>query len=177
MKKLLVSLVMLTVGGLALHASSTTHADNVSDGATASPRHAIDPEIELTQQEKDFVTAKAKPINSATKEKYDALVAAWHKNIMTNSETMFSSDTKTYTILPEFKELKNMGQTIIPLVLESLLTQDNFYLLTLYDALQENKDLVASNGENSPYKLESEQNRAKRTIRMWVNSLSSNAKK
>ena len=84
---------------------------------------------------------------------------------------MFSSTTLDYKQLPQFKSLQEMGSVIIPLIMEKLLDEENFFMLPLYDTLQLDSNLKIVYNKNDRKCLEGEQNRARRTVRMWVNSL------
>lgn len=66
-----------------------------------------------------------------------------------------------------------MGKNIIPLIMEKLLDEDNFFLLPLYDAIQTDSQLKISYKKGDAKILEGEQNKAKRTVRLWL-SLSGN---
>lgn len=50
--------------------------------------------------------------------RFDSLFNAWEKEISSNSKTKYSSNTQTYTTLPQFKELVIMGKKIIPCIIE-----------------------------------------------------------
>ncbi|EXZ22146.1 hypothetical protein M086_4128, partial [Bacteroides fragilis str. S13 L11] len=54
-----------------------------------------------------------------------------------------------------------------------LLDEDNFFLLPLYDAIQTDSQLKISYKKGDAKILEGEQNKAKRTVRLWL-SLSGN---
>lgn len=103
--------------------------------------------------------------------KFESLVVDWKNEISTNSETMFSSSTLDYKKLPQFKSLREMGSAIIPLVMEKLLNDENFFMLPLYDDLQLDSTLKVTYGKNDRCCSEGEQNRARRTVRLWINSL------
>lgn len=126
-------------------------------------------DIELTNAEKQAVLNKASKIKPAIKAQFNNLFEAWDKEISTNPKTKYSSSTKAYTILPQFKEMQAMGKIIIPLIMEKLLDDQNFFLLPLYDAIQKDSRLKVNYKEGDVKILEGEQNRAKRTIRIWLN--------
>lgn len=124
--------------------------------------------IILSKAERQAVIQRASTIDKSTTEKFHKLLDAWCKEINTNPEMALSSNTKAYTTLPKFKELTAMGKGIIPLIMKELLDEKKFYLLELYDALQENPQLkVAYNDKDATF-LRGEQDRAKSTIRMWL---------
>lgn len=63
-----------------------------------------------------------------------------------------------------------MGPKIIPLVLEKILDSKNFVGLILYDDLQDNILMKINYSKNDLQFLEGEQNRALRTIKLWLKS-------
>lgn len=74
--------------------------------------------------------------------KFDSLFNAWEKEIDRNLETRLNSNTRTYTTLPQFKELKAMGKKIIPCIIEKFEKDESaFFALPLYDELQDNDSL------------------------------------
>lgn len=76
-------------------------------------------------------------------------------------------------MLRNLGEMQAMGKNIIPLIMEKLLDEDNFFLLPLYDAIQTDSQLKISYKKGDAKILEGEQNKAKRTVRLWL-SLSGN---
>ena len=64
--------------------------------------------------------------------------------------------------------MQAMGKNIIPLIMEKLLDEDNFFLLPLYDAIQTDSQLKISYKKGDAKILEGEQNKAKRTVRLWL---------
>lgn len=128
-------------------------------------------DIVLSDLERNRVFEESRKVNSEIVDKFESLVAEWENEIQTNPQTKFSSSTLDYKKLPQFKSLQEMGRVIIPLIMEKLLDEDNFFMLPLYDALQVDSTLKVTYSKNDPKCLEGEQNRARRTVRMWINSL------
>lgn len=128
-------------------------------------------DIVLSDLEKNKVLERSKKVDSEIVSKFESLIAAWKNEINTNPKTMFSSSTLDYKQLPQFKSLQEMGSVIIPLIMEKLLDEENFFMLPLYDTLQLDSNLKIVYNKNDRKCLEGEQNRARRTARMWVNSL------
>ncbi len=128
-------------------------------------------DIVLSDLEKNKVLERSKKVDSEIVSKFESLIAAWKNEINTNPKTMFSSSTLDYKQLPQFKSLQEMGSVIIPLIMEKLLDEENFFMLPLYDTLQLDSNLKIVYNKNDRKCLEGEQNRARRTVRMWVNSL------
>lgn len=95
---------------------------------------------------------------------FDSLFNAWDKEIYRNPKTRLSSSTRTYTILPQFKELKAMGKKIIPCIVEQF-EKDNrtFFALPLYDELQDNDSLKSHRKMSEQEKV----NEIVRKFREW----------
>lgn len=90
--------------------------------------------------------------------RFDSLFNAWEKEISSNSKTKYSSNTQTYTTLPQFKELVIMGKKIIPCIIERFEKDSNsFFAIPLYNELQDNKELKS-------YSKISEQEKVKEII-------------
>lgn len=125
-------------------------------------------DIQLSIQERDAVIKATEKVNSSTVNEFNGLFEKWTNEIKTNSLTKYSSDTRTFAKLPQFAQMKAMGKAIIPLIMAKLLDENNFFALVLYDAIQENiqMKIVYKTGDKSC--LEGEQNRAKRTILIWL---------
>lgn len=89
---------------------------------------------------------------------FDSLFYAWEKEISSNPKTKYSSNTQTYTTLPQFKELVTMGKKIIPCIIERFEKDSNsFFAIPLYNELQEFKELKS-------YSRISEQEKVKEII-------------
>lgn len=102
--------------------------------------------IKQHTKEGDVLTKQyAQKSDILTKEvivQFDSLFNAWEKEIDKNLKTRFSSNTRTYTTLPQFKELKAMGKKIIPCIIKKFEKgESTFFALPLYDELQDNDSL------------------------------------
>ena len=128
-------------------------------------------DIVLSDLERNRVLEESRKVNSEIVDKFESLVSEWENEIQINPQTKFSASTLDYKKLPQFKSLQEMGRVIIPLIMEKLLDENNFFMLSLYDALQVDSTLKVVYSKNDPKCLEGEQNRSRRTIRMWINSL------
>ena len=125
-------------------------------------------EIQLSTQEKDAVIKAAEKVSASATSKLNKLFEEWTKERRTNSLTKYSSDTRIYAKLPQFEQMKAMGTEIIPVILEKMLNEKHFPLLVLYDAIQSNDKMKVSYKNGGIETLEGEQNRAIRTIRIWL---------
>lgn len=89
-----------------------------------------------------LVTSQDDSIESKEIARFDSLFNAWEKEILTNPKTKYSSNTQTYTTLPQFTELVTMGKKIIPYIVERFEKDSNsFFALPLYNELQEIEEL------------------------------------
>ena len=127
--------------------------------------------VNITLQEKQIIQQKCLSINKGKKQQSDTLFNQWIKNWETNPETMFSNDTQDAKQLEEYPQLLAMGKEILPLVVEQLLDEKNFVGLVLYDELQDNPDCKIVYDYIDPIWMEGEANRAKRTVKLWVKSV------
>lgn len=101
---------------------------------------------------------------------FDSLFNAWEIEIDRNLETRLSSNTRTYTTLPQFKELKAMGKKIIPCIIEKFETDENaFFALPLYDELQDNDSLKSHSKTSEQEKVKEvvQKFRKKEGKEMW----------
>lgn len=93
--------------------------------------------------------------------KFDSLFEIWKNEYFTNHKTLLSSDTKKARTLQQYTSLLGMGEKIIPLLINKLENEENFFSLILYDDLQSNPKLKSS------YSKDGEHGRVKETIRMY----------
>lgn len=124
----------------------------------------------ITPKEKEVIAQAVKEVPEL-QQQFDTLFNQWIKNWETNPETMFSNDTQDAKQLEEYPQLLAMGKEILPLVVEQLLDEKNFVGLVLYDELQDNPDCKIVYDYIDPIWMEGEANRAKRTVKLWVKSV------
>lgn len=161
MKNHITLFVLLLLTGCGCNAdkvqSKTAEGDLQSEQSTTT--NSSD-QTEITEKERAFIGK----ICSIIKEKssFDTLFEKWKKNYQTNSASVVSSSTLSAKELEEFTVLKAMGGSILPLIIEKLCNEDNFFALVLYDELQSDNELKVF-GETY-----SEQSRSNRTVRKWI---------
>ncbi len=126
--------------------------------------------VTITPKEKEVIAQAVKEVPEL-RQKFTPLFNQWLKNWKTNPETMVSSNTQDAKKLEEYPQLLAMGKAILPLVVEQLLDEKNFVGLVLYDELQDNPDYKIVYGTHDPNIGEGEANRAKRTVKLWVKSV------
>ena len=125
-------------------------------------------DIQLSTIEVDAVTKAVKKVKASTVNNFNKLFEEWTEEIKSNSLTKYSSNTRDYAKLPQFEQMKAMGTEIIPLILEKMLNEKHFAILVLYDTIQNNDKMKISYKNGDIEILEGEQNRARRTIRIWL---------
>lgn len=98
--------------------------------------------------------------------RFDQLFEAWKENWKTNPATMYSSNIGVVRNLEQYAELIQMGDVIIPLIMKKMAddVDRNFLGLQLYDKLQQDASKKVTS-------LESEQDKAVKSIKFWVDSI------
>lgn len=124
----------------------------------------------ITPKEKEVIAQAVKEVPEL-QQQFDTLFNQWIENWETNPETLLSSSTQDAKELEEYPQLLAMGKEILPLVVEQLLDEKNFVGLVLYDELQDNPDCKIVYDYIDPIWMEGEANRAKRTVKLWVKSV------
>lgn len=126
--------------------------------------------VTISNQERNSIITDAKKVSQdSNTNNFESLFEAWKQEWKTNPITLFSNNTNDAKKLKQYPELLAMGNYIIPLLLEKLLNEENFFALVLYDDLQQNSQLKITYNNKDNNCLEGEQNRAKRTIKLWLN--------
>lgn len=156
-------LLMVSVGGFMFKGMDAVAACEDSLRLQVEAFVATSDKGVLTAEDMQAVKDKAAAVSPEIRQKFDKALTAWRQAIEGNARMRMSSSTYSYMELPESEVLKSMGGEIIPLIMEKLLTRDNFYLLPLYEAMQTDKKLV-------PKVAGSEQERAVLAVRLWLDA-------
>lgn len=124
--------------------------------------------IVLTESDCFRIRRIASKVDDNIRSQFENLYGKWKEDISTNMEFRLSSDSRTWTRSEHFKQMEQMGTAIIPLILEKMLNEKEFHIVLLYNKIQDNKELVTdvSNGEMEI--LESQQQKAKRAIKLYL---------
>lgn len=130
----------------------------------------VEEENVISEDEKENIRLIVSKLD-VNRSKFDNLFAAWKSDWQTNPKTRYSNNTNDAKTLDTFIPLVNMGKSIIPLLIEKLLEEENFFALTLYDELQGSISQKITYDSADIEMLEGEQNRAKKTIRLWYSKL------
>lgn len=157
----LVFATLTVIGCFFLAGQRFAHADEVRDtvGTTLTRDHDED-SAPLSADEIKKVKEAVKAVDAKTKKAFDTAFAKWKHEWRTSSETRMSSRTTDAGRLDTYPPLKSMGKKIIPLVINELLEEGNFFALSLYDDLQQDASKKSTLGI--------EQERAIHTVRLWL---------
>lgn len=79
---------------------------------------------------------------------------------------LVSSSMYSRMEVPEFDKLLEMGEEIIPLVLEKMMDRKYFFTQVLYEALMGNKPILMNAVDNDV--IRSSQDRAQLLVREWI---------
>lgn len=79
-----------------------------------------------------------------------------------------SSDPSSRAHSPEFQSLVELGQQILPLVIEKLADPANFLALTLYDTIQPAQTLIVQYDPDDDRILGGEQGRARAVVEAYL---------
>lgn len=106
-----------------------------------------------------------KSIDKQTVEEFERRYSSWEKTCK-DFRIFIQSNPAARRHNKEFGELVEMGEQIIPLVVQKLMSTDNFFALQIYEELQPDKALHVQDTH-----FEGEQIRAKRTVERWLAQL------
>ena len=117
--------------------------------------------------QKSFLDSIVKQIDDRTVVEFDARYASWEKTWHL-PPVGFSSNPAAVKKSEEFGALIEMGENILPLVVQKLIDRKNFFALQLYDTLQSEAGLLVC---DQSARFEGEQRRAEQTVERWISSL------
>lgn len=126
------------------------------------------PKAEVTREEKAYLQQMCTEVAPTIKDEFEKRLKLWNQAIKANPATLLSNDTHDYANLPQFDTLVEMGPSIVPLIVDKLCDEENFHLLVLYDTLQAELAKRITYEKGDVRALEGEQNRARRTVKLWV---------
>lgn len=108
-------------------------------------------------------------IPADTQKSFESKFKDWKGSWMKGSLASVS-DPYARTKSGEFRELKAMGKTIVPLVVSKLMDETNFLALSLFEALADKKMMIRIDATDEKV-LEGEQGRAYRTVKNYLGSI------
>lgn len=124
--------------------------------------------IDLTESDCFRIRRLASKIDGSIRTQFENLYGKWKEDISTNMAFRLSSDSRIWMESEYFKQMEQMGSSIIPLVLEKMLDEKNFHIVLLYNKIQKNKELVTDASNGGMEILESQQQKAKRAIKLFL---------
>lgn len=119
-----------------------------------------------TAEDSALIVATAAKVSPELREKFEKLRAEW-KDACNSSSIKFSSIMKDYTKPAQFTELVNMGEPIIPLVIEKM-AQGDFFMQLVYEGIRPDEKFADSNGSG--------QQKAADYVLTWVQNAKRQAK-
>ena len=123
----------------------------------------------FNQEEIQLINRLIKEIPADTRKAFESTFKAWKSGWMKGSLASVS-DPYARAKTGEFRELKAMGKTIVPLVVSKLMDETNFLALSLFEALADKKMMIRIDATDEKV-LEGEQGRAYRTVKNYLGSI------
>ncbi|HMK25098.1 MAG TPA: hypothetical protein VK483_03645 [Chitinophagaceae bacterium] len=124
---------------------------------------------EFTKEEINRLKALIKEIPREKTVDFEKRFSAWKRIWHTGSQAS-SSDPYTRTKTAEFRELKALGKSIVPLLASKLMDETNFLALPAFEELVDKKMIIHINPKDEKV-LEGEQGRTFRTVKNYLASL------
>jgi hypothetical protein len=123
--------------------------------------------MQLSSEERSVLEGLVGTIPAEVRQAYTEAFAAWKATWFAGS---LAIDSNPYSRArgKEFDTLIALGPQTLPLVVNSLTEEDNFFALALYDSIQSESNLIVQFEADDPRVLEGEQGRAKRVVKAWL---------
>lgn len=118
-------------------------------------------DVVLSPAELEQIKGLAEGISPDIREKFDSLHTAWYDAAANTPEITLSSRSDDWMKLPQFAQLVEMGDDVLPLVVEKMVGDEGMFTVHVYEAIQPDEALKAK----SEGVL---QNRAKRSAKLWL---------
>ena len=123
-----------------------------------------DRDVSTGHGQKDVIRHLVEQVDDETRSEFEEKYSLW-RNACRNSHIFLMSDPDSVKETKTFWDLVEMGEKIIPLVVEKMTEKSGFLIISLYEELQPDKDLHFTDQAS---RFEGEQIRAKRTVARWV---------
>lgn len=125
--------------------------------------------VQIDATEIAIIKKQAAQVVEDVQKRFTQHYDAWQYSL-TSFPFTYCSDTSDYRFANGFDSLVQMGEQILPLVIEKLLEVEEYKALVLYDELQKNTGhtIVYTPDDPITVYVEGEQQRAKRTIKKWL---------
>ncbi len=139
---------------------------NSYEGSLSKCSKIGDTIIELTKSEQEVISQNAQKVKSDIRSKFERLHSDWYDASREDMRVLLSSSMYSRMEVPEFDKLLEMGEEIIPLVLEKMMDRKYFFTQVLYEALMGNKPILMNAVDNDV--IRSYQDRAQLLVREWI---------
>ena len=123
-----------------------------------------DRDVGIGRSHRDVIRRFVEQIDNETRSEFEEKYSLW-QNACQTSHILVMSNPYAVKETETFWDLVEMGERIIPLVVEKMTEDWNGDVLPLYEELQPDKDLHFTDQAS---RFEGEQIRAKRTVARWV---------
>lgn len=121
----------------------------------------------LSEDEILFVRQKAGVVDKDVRINFEALHQNWYRAAQDDPEVSVSSSMNARCELPEFKALVEMGEPIIPLLMEKMLDEKYFFSQLVCEAIWNESGLQSAGSENVAAP-QSAQDRAREIVKAWI---------
>ena len=123
--------------------------------------------MKLSKSEKTALRNDTSSIPDEVRSEFQSAFEAWRKSWFAGS---LAIDSNPYSRAhgSDFDKLVALGPQIMPLVVEKLVDEQNFFALSLYDAIQSDARLIVQHEPDDPRIMEGEQGRAARVVKAWL---------
>lgn len=120
----------------------------------------------MTKSEQEVISQNAQKVKSDIRSEFERLHSDWYDASREDMRVLVSSSMYSRMEVPEFDKLLEMGEEIIPLVLEKMMDRKYFFTQVLYEALMGNKPILMNAVDNDV--IRSSQDRAQLLVREWI---------
>jgi hypothetical protein len=124
---------------------------------------------EFTKEEINRLKSLIKEIPREKAADFEKRFSAW-KKIWHTGNLAFNSDPYTRIKTAEFRELKALGKSVLPLLANKLMDENNFLALPAFEELADKKFTIRIDAKDEKV-LEGEQGRAFRTVKNYLSGL------
>ena len=142
----------------------------VEELAENSPHEKGGQTMELRQEQADLMKSVVETVSQDIVKEFEEQFSSWVQT-WDAPHTAHLSNPSFVRFSKEFSALVAMGTEILPLVVNKLTKEENFFALQLYDALQPDVRSIVSIDPEDAAILEGEQGRAARTVEQWITNL------
>ena len=155
---------------LAFYSKRTLGNSKVEEMVGNSPYAKEGQTMEIRQEQADLMKSVVETVSQDVVKEFEEKFSLWAET-WDAPHTVHLSNPSFVRFSKEFAALVAMGTEILPLVVNKLTKEENFFALQLYDALQPDVRSIVSIDPEDAAILEGEQGRAARTVEQWITNL------